>query len=278
MSCPQISGILGSGQAAAEGGAVRNEEHSRLQKFVEQQLSACERRGWGISCCLPHVLPGDFQAWTHRKPWEGRLQRSAGAERGGNAIYPHPGDAEGWDPHGSLPSGPTGQSPVPPRLPLFAGCGLQRLGQSRSRRMARSVQPQPGSGPSRSPAYPLSLFSQEPGRWRASWSSFGWAPRWPRPSSSPNTTRISAGHRALPLRSFTLFPAPQSHLRPDREETPGPTEDAPTLLPAQIPSRNPSPSASKTWEGFLFPFKGNIPRGALGRTASPSCPLALFLA
>lgn len=143
---------------------------AQLQQSVKQHLSACERGDQGISYHLPHALPGDFQA-----PQGGLVGRrgkvcSKGWQgwSGGARAEPMPY----LTPPGMLRAGlpmapcPTRQSPVPPRLLLFAGCGLQHPGQSSSRRMAISVQPQPASSPRASPPQPRSpLLLLSPGAW-----------------------------------------------------------------------------------------------------------------
>lgn len=253
----------------------------------------CTRvRGPGDLLPSPPRAAGGFPGtpgWARRKAWEarkvGRGGKEGGGTRGANAIYPPPRGCSG-------PGSPRlpalrRRGAEPGASPLAAACrmwsaapraeqqpvhGMQRAAPAWIR--PRSIPPlrMPPS-----PAHPLSPSPQVPGRWRASRSSFGWAPRWPQPSSSPNTTRIRGGHRVRPLRSCS--PAPQSHLRPDREETPGPTEDAPTFS-------QPS-STSKTWGGggFSFPPRvtsravSQLALGVPGRTASPfSSPLTPFLA
>lgn len=94
-AAPGLPASRGQGRQQRKGGSGMKTP-TCLQQSVKQHLSACKRGDQGISCRLPHVLPGDFQAprgglvgrrgKVCSKGWQGR--RGGGHERSQCHIQP----------------------------------------------------------------------------------------------------------------------------------------------------------------------------------------------
>lgn len=190
-------------------------------------------------------------------------RKPAGAdEGGGREEFCSPGMLGAGLPSGCSTQGcPAGGGEQQPQL---AGCG-RGLSSSRGAGQAAHSPVSTAAARSRirprSPLYPLS--PKVPGRWRASWRGFAWAPPWPRHSSSPSTTRISRGHIATD-ETLGLLPA---------------AAQISTGLDSRAGS--PAPSSPRAWGGLFrsAPHRRGVsgaPRVCPGSPSSQLCCLWLI--
>lgn len=180
--------------------------------LCSQAFRSSQRGAGGCPGLSPTRAAGDFQAPRGglggsggKLCSKGRQEASGGGRGGRTRRVLQPGDARGWAPqrlqHPRVPGGRWGAAAAARRM--WSGAEQQpgsRAGSARPRQHSSSQEQDPA------PLTLLSSLPQVPGRWRASWRGFAWAPPWPRRSSSPSTTRISRGHIATD-ETLGLLPA-----------------------------------------------------------------------